>query len=152
MIFAILSLIMKCIDFVFANSILQCSVGCGQGYASREVKCMSGKEILVDQKCSKLVKPIKTRHCSGKTECKWKPDEWKSVSDCWCWHNDRWNWQNIFFSFQTIRNLISVRALVIRNEECYVMTRDWINNRIVVLIRKSRPQRRHALYHRIVSV
>lgn len=57
----------------------QCSVGCGHGYASREVKCMSGKEILVDQKCSKLVKPIKTKHCDGKTECKWKPEEWKSV-------------------------------------------------------------------------
>ncbi|KAJ6633267.1 A disintegrin and metalloproteinase with thrombospondin motifs 9 [Pseudolycoriella hygida] len=58
----------------------RCSVGCGQGYASREVKCMSGKEILVDQKCNKLVKPIKTKHCSGKTECKWKPDEWKSCT------------------------------------------------------------------------
>lgn len=66
--------------FLFLPIQLQCSVGCGQGYASREVKCMSGKEILVDQKCSKLVKPIKTRHCAGKTECKWKPDEWKSVT------------------------------------------------------------------------
>ncbi|KAG4076388.1 hypothetical protein HA402_005831 [Bradysia odoriphaga] len=57
-----------------------CSVGCGHGYASREVKCMSGKEILVDQKCSKLVKPIKTKHCDGKTECKWKPEDWKSCT------------------------------------------------------------------------
>lgn len=94
---------------------LQCSVGCGQGYASREVKCMSGKEILVDQKCSKLVKPIKTKHCAGKTECKWKPDEWKSVIFLY----DRS--ENIHLTFPY---LISALVLVIPNGECYATIRD----------------------------
>lgn len=64
----------------FNFSLFQCSVGCGQGYASREVKCLINGQVVNDVRCRGSPKPIKTRHCETTTECKWKVGPWKAVS------------------------------------------------------------------------
>lgn len=59
----------------------KCSVGCGQGYAMRDVRCMLGREMVNETNCIKIPKPIKTRHCESSSECKWKTGLWKNVSN-----------------------------------------------------------------------
>lgn len=60
---------------------MQCSVGCGLGYALREVRCMlSGRKLLKEFHCFKIRKPIKMRRCQNRLGCKWKVGPWKQVS------------------------------------------------------------------------
>lgn len=58
----------------------KCSVGCGMGYALREVRCMlSGRRLLREPYCFKARKPVKMRRCQNKSGCKWKVGPWKQV-------------------------------------------------------------------------
>ena len=56
----------------------QCSVGCGQGYSIRNVKCKLGIKVVPDAAC-KTSKPIKSRQCVEKMFCEWRPELWRHV-------------------------------------------------------------------------
>ncbi|XP_055309435.1 A disintegrin and metalloproteinase with thrombospondin motifs 9-like isoform X3 [Sitodiplosis mosellana] len=58
----------------------RCSVGCGKGYSTREVKCMLSGTKVNELMCGNQAKPIATQHCEITSDCKWKAGPWKPCS------------------------------------------------------------------------
>lgn len=72
----------------------QCSVGCGKGYSTREVKCMLSGTKVNELMCKSQLRPTATRHCETSIECKWKTGPWKQV---------RFNCRKLFFAWEKIK-------------------------------------------------
>lgn len=58
----------------------QCSSGCGKGYMTREVKCMSSLTVVSDRQCSATPKPNVNLECISIDDCSWKEHSWSNVS------------------------------------------------------------------------
>ena len=65
---------------MFSIVLKQCSVGCGKGYSTREVKCMLSGTKVNELMCRNQAKPIATQHCEITSDCKWKAGPWKPVN------------------------------------------------------------------------
>lgn len=57
----------------------KCSVGCGKGYSTRQVKCVVGATKVDELICRNQPKPTTTRHCDTSNECEWKVGPWRQV-------------------------------------------------------------------------
>lgn len=60
----------------------KCSVGCGKGYSTRQVKCVVGTVKVNELMCQNQPRPSPTRHCETSVECEWKIGPWKQVKLC----------------------------------------------------------------------
>lgn len=60
--------------------LLQCSVGCGKGFSTREVKCTMNGKAVNEILCPNDKKPVVSRHCETASSCLWKTGPWKPVN------------------------------------------------------------------------
>lgn len=136
---------------VFSIVMKQCSVGCGKGYSTREVKCMLSGTKVNELMCRNQAKPIATQHCEITSDCKWKAGPWKPVN-YYPIEISLLRFASIFAKHYAINRFNSVHAVATPNAEFSALTWDWIVNRIVAQMQTNPTRRSDAINRLLVCI
>lgn len=62
------------------NYLIQCSSGCGTGYALRNVTCSNGHDEAANSSVCTEPRPTNYRQCENKSHCRWRYGKWKNCT------------------------------------------------------------------------